>query len=82
MKKFALATLSALIASASIASADSFSVTSMPLSAIPATTDNIATGSVGAPLKKRVIERDGAAVTQFYTVDGKGNAVVVSEETK
>lgn len=81
MKKFALVTLSALIASASIASADTFSVNSMPLGQFPAATDNNPTGSIGAPLKKRTVERDGVAVTQFYKLDAKGNAVVVSEET-
>lgn len=80
MKKIALVTLSALIASASIAGADTFSVNSMPLGQFPAATDNAATGSIGAPLKKRTVERDGIAVTQFYKLDAKGNAVIVSEE--
>ena len=79
MKKFAFVTLSALIASASIASAQSFDVSSMPLGQFPSATDNTATGSIGAPLKKRLVERDGVAVTQFYKLDAKGNAVVVSE---
>jgi hypothetical protein len=79
MKKFALVTLSALIASASIAGAQSFDVSTMPLGQFPAATDNAATGSIGAPLKKRVIKRDGVAISQFYKVDAKGNAVVVSE---
>jgi hypothetical protein len=81
MKKFALVTLSALIASASIASAQSFDVSSMPLGQFPSATDNTATGSIGAQLKKRVVERDGVAVTQFYKLDAKGNAVVISEDT-
>jgi hypothetical protein len=79
MKKIALVTLSALIASASIASADTFSVTTMPLGQFPAATDNSPTGSIGAPLKKRTVERDGVAVTQFYKLDANGNTVVVSE---
>mgnify|MGYP003526710272 CR=1 FL=1 len=80
MKKFALVTLSALVASASIAGADTFSVTSMPLGQFPVATDNAATGSIGAPLKKRVVERDGVAITQFYKLDAKGNSVIVSED--
>ena len=81
MKKFALVTLSALIASASIASADTFSVNSLPLGAVPAGTDATPTGSIGTPLKKRTVERDGVAVTQFYKLDANGNTVVVSEKT-
>jgi hypothetical protein len=80
MKKFALVTLSALIASASIASADPFSVNALPLGQFPAATDSTPTGSIGAPLKKRTIERDGVAVTQYYKLDSKGNAVIVSED--
>ena len=63
MKKFALVTLSALIATASVARADTFSVNSMPLGSIPADTDMNATGSIGTPLKKRTVERDGVAFT-------------------
>ena len=81
MKKFALVTLSALIATASVARADTFSVNSMPLGSIPADTDMNATGSIGTPLKKRTVERDRVAITQFYKFDANGNAVVVSEET-
>jgi hypothetical protein len=80
MKKFVLVTLSALIASASIAGAQSFDVGTMPLGQFPAATDNAATGSIRAQLKKRVIKRDGAAVTQFYKLDANGNAVVISED--
>ena len=80
MKKFALANLSALIASASIASAQSFDVSTMPLGQFPVATDNAATGSIGAPLKKRVVERDGVAINQFYKLDGEGHAVIVSED--
>lgn len=79
MKKIALVALSTLIVSASIANADSFSVTSMPLGQFPAGTDNTPTGSIGAPLKKRTVERNGVAITQFYKLDANGNAVVVSE---
>lgn len=80
MKKLALVTLSALIASAPIASAQSFDVGAMPLGQFPAATDNAATGSIGAPLNKRTIERDGVAFTQFYKLDEKGKTVIVSEE--
>jgi hypothetical protein len=80
MKKFALATFSALVASVSVANADQFSVTSMPLGQFPAVIDNAATGSIGAPLKKRTLERDGVAFTQFYKLDDKGNSVIVSEQ--
>ncbi len=80
MKKLALVTLSALIASASIASAQSFDVGNMPLGQFPAATDNSATGSIGTPLKKRTVERDGVAVTQFYKHAANGKSVVVFED--
>lgn len=81
MKKFALVTLSALIASASIASAQSFDVSAMPLGQFPAATDTAATGSIGAQLNKRVVERGGVSITQFYKLDANGKAVIVSEDT-
>ncbi len=80
MKKISLIALSTLIALSGAASAQSFDINAMPLSQFPVATDMNATGSIGHPLKKRMIVRDGANVTQFYTVDDNGDVKVVSEK--
>lgn len=80
MKKISLVALGALIALSGAASAQSFDINAMPLGQFPSMTDTVATGSIGNPLKKRVIVRDGANVTQFYTVDDDGDVKVVSEK--
>ncbi len=80
MKKISLIALSTLIALSGAASAQSFDINTMPLSQFPSMTDNASTGSIGYPLKKRVIVRDGANVTQFYTVDDNGDVKIVSEK--
>jgi hypothetical protein len=80
MKKISLLALASLIALSGVASAQSFDLNAMPLGQFPSVTDKVSTGSIGAPLKKRVIVRDGANVTQFYTVDDNGDVTVVSEK--
>ena len=80
MKKISLIALSALIAVSGAASAQTFDINAMPLGQFPSMTDNASTGSIGTPLKKRVIVRDGANVTQFYTVNDNGDVKVVSEK--
>ena len=80
MKKTSLIALSLLIAASGAASAQSFDLNSMPLGQFPSATDNTATGSIGAPLKKRMIVRDGVNVTQLFTVDENGDVRIVSEK--
>ncbi len=80
MKKISLIAISTLIALSGAANAQAFDINTLPFSQIPAMTDNASTGSIGAPLKQRVIVRDGAKVTQFYTVDDNGAVTVVSEK--
>ena len=80
MKKISLIALSLLIAVSGAASAQSFDLNSMPLGQFPSITDNTATGSIGAPLKKRMIVHDGVNVTQFFTVDENGDVTIVSEK--
>lgn len=79
MKKYALVTLSALIASISFASAQTFDLNSMPLGQFPSSTDASPTGSIGVQLKKRVVVRDGETITQYFNVDTEGKIVIVSE---
>ena len=82
MKKTMLAA-TALLAFAGAAHADAFSVNSLPLSGFTAKTDNVETGSVAAQkVFKRIVTRDGAAMTQYYTLAKDGAAVVISEEAK
>ncbi len=82
MKKFSLMTLAALIALTGAANAQTgFDLNAMPLGDFPVAVDKTPTGSVGERLQKRVITRDGAAVTQFFTVDESGKVTIVSEKT-
>ena len=82
MKKTMLAA-TALLAFAGAAHADAFSVNSLPLSGFTAKTDNVETGSVTAQkVFKRIVTRDGAAMTQYYTLAKDGAAVVISEEAE
>jgi hypothetical protein len=80
MKKISLLALASLVALSGFASAQSFDINAMPLGQFPTVADTVSTGSIGAPLKKRVIVRDGANVTQFYTVDENGDVKIVSEK--
>jgi hypothetical protein len=81
MKKISLVAIASLLTLSSAASAQSFDINAWPLGSIPSATDKTPTGSIAAKkLFKRQIERDGATVTQYYTVAGDGSAVVVSEE--
>jgi hypothetical protein len=80
MRKTIIAVIAAL-SFVGAAHADAFSVNSLPLSGFTAKTDNVETGSVAAKkIFKRVVTRDGAAVTQYYTLAKDGSAVVFSEE--
>lgn len=79
MKKITLTALAALIAFSGVASAQAFDINAMPLGNFPAMTDKASTGSIGHALKKRVIVRDGAKITQFFTVDANGDVTVISE---
>jgi hypothetical protein len=80
MKKTIIAAI-ALLSFAGAAQADAFDVNSLPLSGFTAKTDGFKTGSVAAKkVFKRVVTRDGAAVTQYYTLAKDGAAVVFSEE--
>ena len=80
MKKSMIAAI-ALLSLSGAALADSFDINSMPLGSIKPALDNGATGSVAAKkVFKRVVTRDGAAVTQYYTLAKDGAAVVFSEE--
>ncbi|MGB8819393.1 MAG: hypothetical protein WCC66_15885 [Rhizobiaceae bacterium] len=79
MKKIALVTLSALIASASVAGAQTIDLNSMPLGQFPTVTDMNPTSSIGEKLKKRVVVRDGRTITQYYNLDTEGKIVIVSE---
>ena len=80
MKKSIISAI-ALLSFASAAHADAFSVNTLPLSGFTAKTDSVATGSVTAKkVFKRVVMRDGAALTQYYTLAKGGAAVVISEE--
>ncbi len=80
MKKISLVAFASLIALSGVAGAQSFDINAMPLSSIPTATDNTATGSIGAPVKKRVVVRDGVKVTQLFTVDQNGDLNIVSEK--
>ena len=80
MKKISLIALSFLIAVSGAASAQSFDLNAMPLGQFPSVTDKTSTGSIGAPLKKRVIVRDGESITQFFTVGENGDVTIVSEK--
>lgn len=82
MKKISLIAIASLIAVSGVASAQSFDINAMPLGQFSSMTDKTATGSIGAPLKKRVIVRDGVNVTQYYNVDENGKVTIVSEKTK
>ena len=71
----------ALLSFAGAAQADAFSVNSLPLSGFTAKTDAVETGSVAAKkVFMRKVTRDGASVTQYYTLAKDGSAVVFSEE--
>jgi hypothetical protein len=80
MKKISLIAIASLIAVSGVANAQSFDLNAMPLGQFPSMTDKVSTGSIGAPLKKRVIVRDGANVTQFFTVDDNGDMTIVLEK--
>lgn len=72
-----------LLAFAGAAHADAFSVNSLPLSGFTAKTDSVETGSVASKkVFKRTVTRDGAAVTQYYTIAKDGSAAVISEEAR
>ncbi len=80
MKKSIIAAI-ALLSLSGAALADSFDINSMPLSSIKPALDNGATGSVAAKkVFSRQIVRDGAGVTQYYTLAKDGSKVVLSEE--
>jgi hypothetical protein len=82
MKKPIIAAI-ALLSLAGAAHADAFSVNSLPLSGFTAKTDAVETGSVAAKkVFMRKVTRDGASVTQYYTLAKDGSAVVFSEETE
>ncbi len=79
MKKTIIAAI-ALLSFAGAAHADDFSVNSLPLSSFSAKTDAVETGSVAAKkVFKRIVTRDGASVTQYYTVAADGSQSVLSE---
>ena len=80
MKKISLIAAASLIALSSAASAQSFDLNAMPLGQFPSLTDKTSTGSIGSPLKKRIIVRDGASVTQYFTVGENGDVTIVSEK--
>lgn len=81
MKKSLIAAI-ALLSLAGAAQADAFDLNSMPMPGFTAKTDNVATGSVAAKkVYSRKVTRDGAQVTQYYTLAKDGTAKVFSEET-
>lgn len=81
MKKLSIIVAAALLSLTGLAQAQSFDLNSMPLSNIPSNLDAVSTGSV-APAKvlMRTVKRDGASVTQYYTIAKNGAIEVHSEK--
>jgi hypothetical protein len=81
MKRIMLITLASLIALTSAARAQTgFDLNAMPLGEFPTTIDKARTGSIGTHVQKRIIIRDGASFTQFFTVDENGKMAIISEK--
>jgi hypothetical protein len=81
MKKLSVFALASFLTLTGAANAQtSFDLNAMPLGDFPVAVDNAPTGSVSEKLQKRIIERDGSKITQFFTVDKNGKETIVSEK--